>query len=289
MNKRRTLTTLLSRPGILTVPGVHDAIVAKLAERVGFEAGYISGSGASTVLLAQPDVGLITLPEMAQHTKRISDAVHFPLIVDADTGHGSVLNTMRCVQELEAAGAAAIHLEDQEFPKRCGHLDGKTIASVDEMVGKIRAAVAARSDEDFLIIARTDARAIEGIEGAVRRAKAYLEAGASIIFPEALKTEEEFRAFAKAVDAPLLANMTEFGKTPYYTAKQFEEWGYKIVIFPVSALRVANKAVLEFFRELKREGTQRTYEPAMMTRKELYEVIEYERYEQRQTLYSPKE
>ncbi len=289
MSKGNELQALLKRPGILSVPGVHDAITAKLARKAGFEAGYVSGSGAVTSILAQPDVGLITLPEMATHVRHISEATPVPLIVDADTGHGSVLNVMRCVRELESAGAAAIHIEDQEFPKRCGHLDGKTIVPLDEMVGKIRAAVGAKTDKSFQIIARTDARAVEGMEAAVNRAKAYVKAGADIIFPEALKNEEEFRSFAKALSAPLLANMTEFGKTPYYTAKQFESWGYKIVIFPVSALRIANRAVLDFFIALRQQGTQRDFEPKMLTRKELYEIIDYAEYEKRQDTYAPKE
>jgi len=289
MSRATALKSLLDRPGIIVAPGVHDAITAKLAAKAGFEAGYVSGSGAVTSILAQPDVGLITLPEMAAHVRHISEATPVPLIVDADTGHGSVLNVMRCVREFELAGASAMHIEDQEFPKRCGHLDGKTLVPVDEMAGKIRAAVAARTNKHFQIIARTDARAVEGLEAAIARANQYVKAGAGIIFPEALKDEGEFRAFAKAVPVPLLANMTEFGKTPYYTASQFESWGYKIVIFPVSALRIANKAVLDFFTALRQRGTQRDFEPKMLTRKELYEIIDYEGYEAKQAAYAPKE
>jgi methylisocitrate lyase len=279
---------LLQQPGIIVAPGVHDALTAKLAASVGFEAGYISGSGVSTALLGLPDVGLVTLPEITQMTRYITESVAMPMIVDADTGHGGVLNVMRCVRELERAGAAAVQIEDQEFPKRCGHLDGKTIVPPGDMLGKIRAAIDARIDADFQIIARTDAKGVEGLGGAIERAKLYVEAGADIIFPEALQTEDEFRTMADAIDAPLLANMTEFGKTPYYSAEQFGEWGYKIVIFPVSALRIASRSVLDFFAALRGSGTQQNFVPRMLTRKELYEIIDYEAFEARQQQFAPE-
>ena len=280
MNHTVTLRDLLQRPQVLMVPGAHDAITARLVAKAGFEAVYVSGSGTSTAVAALPDIGLVTLTEMARLTQYVSQAVSLPIIVDADTGHGSVLGAMHTVRELENAGAAAIHIEDQADPKRCGHLEGKRLVSTEEMVGKIQAAVAARKDPNFMIIARTDARAVEGLEQAIERAKRYVEAGADIIFPEALKTEEEFRAVAKVFDVPLLANMTEFGKTPYHSAADFYGWGYNIVLFPVSALRIANKAVLDFFNVLREAGTQRDMVSRMMTRQELYEVLEYPRYEE---------
>ncbi len=290
MSSTRRLSERLERSPIIVAPGAHDAITAKLAVRSGFETLYVSGSGVSTALTGLPDVGLITLSEVAKTTHYISEAVPgVPLIVDADTGHGNVLNVMRCVRELERAGAAAIQIEDQEFPKRCGHLDGKTLVPVEEMAGKVKAAVEARTDPDFKIIARTDAKAIEGLDRAIERANRYLEAGADIIFIEALQSEEEFRAAGKAVDAPLLANMTEFGKTPYYTAAQFEDWGYKIVIFPVSALRIANQVIVDFFETLRKTGTQEAFVPKMLTRQKLYEIIDYTRYETYQERFVPKQ
>jgi len=288
MNGSARLAELLNRDGIIVAPGVHDAITSKLAAEAGFEACYISGSGISTALTGFPDVGMVTSTEMAKAVQYINDAVPgMPLMVDGDTGHGSALNAMRYVHELERAGAAAVHIEDQEFPKRCGHLDGKTLVPVDEMVGKVRAAVEARSDPNFQIIARCDAKAVEGLDAAIERMKRYADAGADIIFPEALQSEEEFRAVAKVIERPLFANMTEFGKTPYITTRQFEEWGFKIVIFPVTALRIANHAVLEFFKWLRESGTQEPHLDRMLTRQHLYEIIDYPKYQAYQDSFAP--
>ena len=280
MNGPARLTELLERDGIITAPGTHDAITAKLAVEAGFEAFYVSGSGISTALTGLPDVGMVTLTEMAKAVRYINDAAPgIPLIVDGDTGHGSALNAMRYVHELERSGAAAVHIEDQEFPKRCGHLDGKTLVPADEMIGKVRAAIEARSDPNFRIIARCDAKAVEGLGPAIERMKRYVDAGADIIFPEALQSEEEFLTVAEAIDIPLLANMTDFGKTPYISAGQFKAWGFKIVIFPVSALRIANHAVLEFFKALRESGTQKEHLDQMLTRQHLYEIIDYAKYQ----------
>lgn len=288
MNKSPTLRELLRQPEILMVPGAHDAITARLAAKAGFRALYVSGSGASTALSAIPDIGLITLTEVAALTHRISQAVSLPIIIDADTGHGgTALGVMRSVRELESAGASAIQIEDQDDPKRCGHLDGKRLVPVEEMVGKIKAAIAARKSPDFLVIGRTDARTVGGLSQAIERARLWRAAGADIIFPEALQNAEEFRTVARAIDAPLMANMTEFGKTPYYTAQEFQDWGYRIVLYPVSALRIANRAMLDFFTELRQTGTQRDSVPKMLTRKELYEIIEYARYEDEEHQFSP--
>jgi len=212
---------------------------------------------------------------MVLSASRIAKAVKLPVISDADTGYGGVLNVMRAVEEFESAGVSAIHIEDQVLPKRCGHLGGKEIVSVEEMQGKIRAACHARKDPDFVIIARVDAKAVSGYDAAVERGRAYAAAGADMVFPEALETEEEFRAYAKAVDAPLMANMTEFGKTPFFSAEAYQEMGYCMVIYPVSALRVALKAVHELFAEIKKTGTQKDCLEKMYTRKQLYELVGY--------------
>jgi methylisocitrate lyase len=274
--KSRRLRKLLQRDGILVVPGAYDALTARMIEKVGFDAVYMTGGGTVTSLAGLPDNGLITLTEMAMNARYIAEATSIPVISDADTGYGNAVNVMRTVWEFERAGVAGIHIEDQVAPKRCGHLEGKEVVSTEEMVGKIRAARAARNDSDFVIIARVDARAVLSFDEAVRRGQAYLEAGADVIFPEALENEEEFRGYAKAVKAPLLANMTEFGKSPYLSAKQFEEMGYKIVIFPVTALRMALKAVWEYLTILKEKGTQKGIVDRMFTRKELYELIDYD-------------
>nr|WP_256205017.1 methylisocitrate lyase [Aeropyrum camini] len=219
------LRELIEKRDIIVAPGVYNPAVALLAERMGFEALYLSGA-AITGSLAMPDLGLITLSELAKFTQYITRVVRVPVIVDADTGFGEAINVERTVRELERAGAAAIQIEDQVMPKKCGHLHGKALVSPEDMVKKIIAAVGAK--RDALIIARTDARGVEGFESAVERAQLYIEAGADIIFPEALTSLEEFREFARRVKAPLLANMTEYGKTPYITVDQFREAGYKL-------------------------------------------------------------
>jgi methylisocitrate lyase len=265
--------------GIVTLPGVFNAITAKLAAAAGFDALYMTGAGVANSLTAMPDIGLVTLSEVVQQARYISTAANpIPVIADADTGFGDVLSVVRTVQELEHAGLAGIHLEDQVAPKRCGHLDGKQVISTVDMAKKIDAAVHTRTDPDFFIIARTDSRSIEGIENAIKRAKRYLDAGADAIFPESLQSVNEFARFAKEIDAPLLANMTEFGKTPLITAKQFEDMGYAMVIFPMTAFRVMAKAAQELYTELKRSGTQADFIDRMQTRAELYDLIDYESY-----------
>ena len=282
-----TLRMLLQRPGGIVVPGAYDPLCARLALSAGFETLYVSGSATSATRAALPDIGLITQTEVASLVHAIHEAVPLPLIVDADTGFGGVLNAMRTVRELEMAGAAAIHIEDQVAQKRCGHLDGKRLVDSDEMEGKIRAAAASRRDPNFVVIARTDAREVEGMERAIQRARRYVAAGADVIFPEALHGEQEFRAFAKALDVPLLANMTEFGKTPYYRADQFFDWGYKIVLFPASALRVSLQAVYAFLTDLRTAGTQEPWVGRMMTRTELYRHIDYAGYEEKERTFWP--
>jgi len=223
-----------------------------------------------------PDIGLLTCTEVTQLAGYVANAVKIPAIVDADTGFGGAENVARTIRELEQTGLAGCHIEDQEFPKRCGHLAGKEIVDIDEMVGKIRAALIARRDSDFLIIGRTDARAVENFDGAVKRARSYVEAGADGIFPEALQSAEEFKAFAREVKAPLLANMTEFGKSPLLSFQELSEFGYRMVIFPMSAFRVSMKASEEFLRDLKHGGTQSGWLDKMQTRRELYELLDYD-------------
>jgi methylisocitrate lyase len=262
--------------GCVAMPGVPNAALARQVERAGFEALYISGAGLANTTAGVPDIGLLTLTEVAQLAGYIVKAVDIPAIVDADTGFGGAENVARTIQELERAGLAGCHLEDQEFPKRCGHLAGKSLVSAEEMVEKIAAAVSVRHDPDFLIIARTDARGVEDFQSAVRRAEKYRDAGADAIFPEALQNAEEFRQFAGAIDLPLLANMTEFGKSPLLSLSELSDLGYRMVIFPMSAFRVSMKASEQFFRTLKASGTQAEWVEKMQTRKELYELLDYD-------------
>ncbi len=267
---------LLDSPGIIKIPGAHDAMVGIIAKEVGFDAVYLSG-GAFSASLGFPDLGVITLTELATRAREVVRASNLPMLVDIDTGFGSVLNVSRTVREMADAGVAAIQIEDQDLPKKCGHLNGKKLVTRKEMMQKIQAA--RKADDTIVIVARTDAKALEGLDAAIERALHYVEAGADAIFPEALQTEEEFRKFAEAVDVPLLANMTEFGKTPYFTASQFEQWGYKMVIYPVTSLRVAAKAVERVFKEIKETGTQKEFLDDMQTRKELYDSLKLYDYE----------
>jgi methylisocitrate lyase len=262
--------------GCVMLPGVPNAAIARLAERAGFDAVYISGAGMANATAGVPDIGLLSMTEVARLAGYVANAVAIPAIVDADTGFGGAENVARTVCELEKAGLAGCHIEDQEFPKRCGHLAGKSVVDVDEMTGRIKAAVSARRDEDFMIIARTDARAVEDFDRAVERSRHYLKAGADAIFPEALQSADEFKAFAREVKAPLLANMTEFGKSPLLTFDELADFGYKMVIFPQSAFRVSMKASEEFLRDLKRHGTQSGWIGKMQTREQLYELLDYD-------------
>ncbi|MBV9009748.1 MAG: methylisocitrate lyase [Verrucomicrobia bacterium] len=262
--------------GCVTMPGVPNAAFARLVERAGFEAVYVSGAGLANMTAGLPDIGLLTLNEVARLAGWIAQAVKIPAIVDADTGFGGVENTSRTIRELEAAGLAGCHIEDQEFPKRCGHLAGKSLIAMEEMTAKIRAAVAAKRNREFVLIARTDARSVEGFAGAVKRANEYVAAGADAIFPEALQSADEFRTFAEEVNVPLLANMTEFGKSPLLDFQQLADFGYRMVIYPQSALRVTLKTAHEFFAALKANRHQRDWLDRMQTRAELYEMLEYD-------------
>jgi methylisocitrate lyase len=275
MSKTKKLRELIAQRAI-TLPGMPNAAMARQAERAGFEAVYVSGAGMANATAGVPDIGLLTLTEVAQLAGYIAKAVKIPAIVDADTGFGGAENVGRTIRELEAAGLAGCHIEDQEFPKRCGHLAGKSIVDVEEMVGKIKAAVGSRRDPNFMIIARTDARGVEDFDRVVERASEYLAAGADAIFPEALQSAEEFRDFAKEIDLPLLANMTEFGKSPLLTFEQLADFGYRMVIFPQSAFRVSMKASEKFLAALKKTGTQSNWIDKMQTRQELYDLLDYD-------------
>jgi methylisocitrate lyase len=255
-----------------------------MAERAGFRALYVSGAALSAGM-ALPDVGLLTLTEVADQTRTITTDVSIPAIVDADTGFGEPLNVERTVRTLEGARAAAIQLEDQRLPKRCGHLSGKDVVHPDEMAAKVRAAVNARTTSDFLIIARTDARGVTSLEDAIDRARVYRSAGADIIFPEALQSVQEFERFRAAVDGPLLANMTEFGKSPLMSFDELAAIGYSLVLFPVTMMRLAMRAVADGLAELKSAGTQRHLVKQMLTRQDLYDILGYEDYEQRDRAY----
>jgi methylisocitrate lyase len=275
MTTAKRLRELISN-GCVAMPGVFNAAMGRLVERSGFDAVYISGAGLCNATGGVPDIGLLTLTEVAQLAGYIARAVKIPCIVDADTGFGGAENAARTIEEFERAGLAGCHIEDQEFPKRCGHLAGKTLVAVEDMNEKIAAAAAAKRDSDFLLIARTDARAVESFAKAVERAQSYLAAGSDAIFPEALQTEQEFRDFAKEVNAPLLANMTEFGKSPLLSLGQLSEIGYRMVIFPQTAFRVSMFAAAQMLRDLKASGTQEAWLDRMQTRKELYELLDYD-------------
>ena len=282
-SKGKRLRELMSR-GTVVMPGAFNALTALQIERAGFEAVYVTGAGVSAAR-GIPDIGLLSMTEVVADAGAIAKAVEIPALADADTGYGPPLAVLRSVREFERAGLAGLQLEDQENPKRCGHLPGKRLVSAAEMAQKIGAAVEARSDRDFLIVARTDARAVEGLEAAIRRAQIYVEAGADALFPEALESAEEFRTFAEelskeGIKVPLIANMTEFGKTPFLSVKEFEELGYRIVLFPVTTLRVAMKAIDAVLAELKATGTQRESVSRMMTRQQLYDLLRYADYEQ---------
>jgi methylisocitrate lyase len=270
------LRDLISQPGILRIPGAYNGLTALQAKRAGFKALYLSGAAVSASM-GLPDLGIITKEDVCFFVRQISRATDLPIVVDGDTGFGGILNAMDAVRSFEEAGAAAVQIEDQELPKKCGHLNDKNLISVDEMAAKI--AAAARSRGHLYIIARTDAAASEGLEAAVQRARRYVDAGADAIFPEALINQDMFREFAKQVKVPLLANMTEFGKTPHFSAGEFEALGYKMIIWPVSALRIAARAQGEFYNRLRSEDRADGMLDKMQTRAELYDLIGYSQHE----------
>lgn len=277
--KRKNLVELLNSGQLIRFPGAPNALMAKLIEKTGFEGIYISG-GVMANTLGYPDVGLTTLTEICTQAKYIVNATDLPTIIDADTGFGEVLNVARTIQELEALGLCGCHIEDQHNPKRCGHLDNKSLLNVTEVTKKILAAHKAKIDPNFLVIARTDARASEGIEKAVDRAKAYVDAGANMIFPEAMQDEGDFEKMRKAIDIPILANMTEFGKSKLLTTSQLQNLGINMVIYPVTLQRIAMHAVEIALKDIYLKGHQNDQIENMQTRADLYTLLRYEEYNQ---------
>jgi len=270
------LKKLLEGDEIIRAPGAHNPFAALLAQREGFNTIYISGA-AVTTSMGLPDLGVLMLDELCFITKMIARATDLPLIVDGDVGYGGTLNAMRTVRELEQAGAAAVHIEDQLLPKKCGHLNDKRLVSVEEAAAKI--AAARKASKDLQIIARTDAVNVEGLDAAIARANAYTDAGADIVFADGLASEDDFRRFADGTRVPALANMTEFGRTPHYTAQQFQDFGYSIVIWPATSMRVAGKAMQNLYKHIREHDGTAAYEEHMMKRSESYEVIGYHDFE----------
>lgn len=265
----------------LQVVGTVNAYCALLAERQGFRALYLSGAGVANASFAQPDLGITTLNDVLEDARRITAATSLPLLVDADTGWGTAFHIARTVREMIRAGAAALHIEDQAQAKRCGHRPNKQLVSGDEMVDRIKAAVDARTDPRFVVMARTDALAGEGMDAALERVRRYVEAGADMVFPEALRTLEDYRAFCQAADAPVLANLTEFGRTPLFSVEELRGCGVGLVLYPLSAFRAMSRAAVDVYRAIREEGTQRGLTDRMQTREQLYEALRYHDYERK--------
>ena len=279
MKHTTKLRKLIEGKDILVCPGTYDPLMAKVIKQVGFEALYMTGAGVSHSTLAMPDLGLTTMTEMVQRAAQLADASELPLICDADTGYGNALNVMRTVREYERAGVAGIHIEDQEMPKRCGHFFGKTLIGTSEMVGKLKAALDARTDPDFMIIARTDANTAVGFEEALDRAHAYAEAGADVVFFESPRSVQELAVVPKAIDKPVLANMVETGLTPLLSAPELQELGYGVVIFPGGLARFLTRQAQGLLQTLKETGTTESYMDRMNSFKEQNELLELPRFE----------
>jgi methylisocitrate lyase len=265
----------------LQVAGTINAYCAKLAEQSGFKAIYLSGAGVANASFALPDLGITTLNDILEDTRRITQATDLPLLVDADTGFGSAFNIARTVRDLTKAGAAGMHIEDQVQAKRCGHRPGKALVEASEMVDRIKASVDARTDESFVVMARTDAHAVEGLDAAIDRAKRYVEAGADAIFAEALTSPQEFRRFTSSISVPVLANMTEFGKTPLLSVQELHSAGVRMVLYPLTAFRMMSAAAIRAYQTLRQQGTQKSLTDSMQTRDDLYRVLGYHEYERK--------
>jgi methylisocitrate lyase len=278
---RQIVQKHINNKSCLQIGGAINAYSAVLAEKTGFEAIYLSGSGVATASFGLPDLGITTLHDVVEDARRITSRVKIPLLVDVDTGFGQAFNIERCVREMERAGVAAIHIEDQVTAKRCGHRPGKQIVSQQEMVDRIKVAVSARTDPDFVIMARTDALASEGLEAALKRAKAYVDAGADMLFPEACQTLEQYEAFVKHCGVPVLANITEFGKTPMFKADELASASVAMALYPLSAFRAMSLAALNVYKSILENGTQTPVLDQMQTREELYKYIDYYSFEQK--------
>ncbi len=287
MRASTRLRQRLRQPGILVAPGAHDALTARIVERVGFEAVYFTGAGFSYTHLGAPDLGLVSLSETVWRAAAVVEATGLPVIADADTGYGNALNVTRAVREFERAGVAAIQLEDQVSPKRCGHLSGKAVIETDEMIGKIRAAADTRQDADLVIIARTDARAVLGLEQAIERVQRYREAGADLLFVEAPTSKEELAAIARRLPPPIMANMVEGGSTPLCAAAELDAMGYRLVIFPGAAVRMAAAAITKLMAALKQDGTTAGLLDQMLSFRELNDLLGLETYRQIEERFLP--
>ncbi len=285
MTRNERLRRLIAREEILVAPGVTDAFLARCVERAGFESLYMTGAGVSHTRLGVPDLGLLSFTEMVDQAGRIADAVDLPLIADADTGYGNPMNVARTIRAYERAGVSACHIEDQQMPKRCGHFDEKRVVPLEEMVAKIRAALDARSDSDFVLIARTDARTVEGLDSALERAHAYAEAGADVIFVESPLSEDELGVIGRTIKAPLLANMVESGKTPILPAEKLEALGFSIAIHPGSIGRFIGKQLAEFLDQFKTERSTLSQMDKMLTFSEQNEIVDLKRYLERAKRY----
>lgn len=286
INKRRAFKERMKKDGIIVGAGVYDGLSAKIVEHLGFEAVYMTGAGVSASVLGVPDIGLLTMSEMVRQARNIVAAVNLPVISDADTGYGNPINMMRTVREYEQAGVCAIHIEDQEMPKRCGHLEGKRVVSKAEMVQKIRAAVEARTDPDFVIIARTDARAIHGFEDAMERGHAYEEAGADVVFIEAPESVEEIKLIGKSFSVPTLINRGGGKKTPWLSTSELEALGVKIVIFPGDTQKAAAKAMIEVLKVLKETGNTTSFQDKMLSFEERFDLLGLPKYRNLEKKYS---
>ena len=265
----------------LQVVGAITAYAGLMAKRVGYKALYLSGGGVAANSLGMPDLGISTMEDVLTDARRIVEATQLPLLVDIDTGWGGAFNIARTIRSFERVGVAAVHIEDQVGQKRCGHRPGKEVVPLDEMVDRVKAAVDAKSDQDFVLMARTDAAAVQGIDAAIERAVAYVEAGADMVFPEAMKTLDDYRKFKQAVKVPILANLTEFGTTPFFTVDELRSANVDIALYCCGAYRAMNKAALNFYETVRREGTQKAVVPQMQTREELYDFLGYHAYEQK--------
>jgi carboxyvinyl-carboxyphosphonate phosphorylmutase len=273
MRRTTRLRELILAPEILVMPGAHDSLVARIIEQAGFQAVTLGGYPATANLLGKPDVSLLSMTEMVEYTRRICGAVDVPVFTDGDTGYGNVTNVYRTVREMERAGAAGMFIEDQVFPKRCGHMEGKQVIPAEEMMAKIKAALDARIDPDFVIMARTDALAVHGIEEAIRRGNLYRETGADLIFVEAPQTIEDMKRINREINAPTLANNVEGGKSPLLTAKKLESIGYNVVVFPIASTYCIAKAVVDLMRELKEKGTTESFLDRMITFASFSELV----------------
>lgn len=285
MRKTTRLKELILAPEILIMPGAHDSLVARIIEKAGFQAVTLGGYPATANLLGKPDVSLLTMTEMVEYTRRICDAVDVPVFTDGDTGYGNVTNVFRTVKEMERAGVAGMFIEDQVFPKRCGHMEGKQVISTEEMVGKIKAALDARTDPDFVIMARTDALAVHGIEDAIYRGNVYRETGADLIFVEALQSVEEMKRINREINAPTMASNIEGGKSPLLSAKELGEIGFNVVVFPISSTYCIAKAVMDLMKELKEKGTTKSFVDRMITFSDFNSLVGLEEIRNREESY----